>query len=517
MAILNDRAAQFDWEKFRESIRKSTPVDLTETPADKKKRIADLEAHPQKWKEYYFKKFTTSKSPAFHIKASARLLGNFEKNKQWYEVRNWARGLSKTTTAMMDFLYLAMTGKLKFILYISSTYDAAEAFLTKYQCQLDSNRRLINDYGKQELPGSWSSGDFTTRDGVRFMALGAGQSPRGQSNDEFRPDGIVFDDFDTDAECRNPDTIDQKWDWFEKAVMFAVDVANPYLVLWLGNIIAPDCCVVRAGERADYKEVINIRDEDGNSVWPEKNSEQVIDRLLGKVSWEAGQQEYFNNPVRQGQTFKEITWGKCPPLKELDFAVAYSDPATSNKDKPTLRSKAQNSVKGTALVGFKNEKYYLYTCVVDNMTNAHFIEGMYLMRSYVKDATALYNFIENNSLQDPFYTQVLLPLIYAYGKENGGVLGVTPDGEKKGEKWARVESELEPLFRFAKFVFNEDEKSNPHMQRMASQFLTASATSRDIGGPDMVQGAVHKIKEKNMVKTVGGIEMIKRKSNKKRW
>ncbi len=105
---------------------------------------------------------------------------------------------------MMDVMYLVLTGKLKNIIYTSSTWDAAADFLTKYQIQLDSNQRIIHDYGKQEMPGNWSRGDFTTALGVKFLALGAGQSPRGNGNEEIRPDCIIVDDFDTDPGMFEP-------------------------------------------------------------------------------------------------------------------------------------------------------------------------------------------------------------------------------------------------------------------------------------------------------------------------
>jgi hypothetical protein len=517
MSIINTKAALFNWDKFRDSIRKSTPVDLTEAPEEKKKRIAALEANPQKWKEYYFPKYFKYPSPAFHVTASNRLIKMFLKVRHWYETRHWARGLSKSTTAMFDVLYLVMLGKLKNIILTSSTYDAAEGFLTKYQVQLDSNQRLINDYGKQELPGSWTAGNFTTRKGAKFMALGAGQSPRGTGNEEIRPDCIIVDDFDTDEECRNPDIISKKWDWFEKALFFTVDTAEPYLILWLGNIIAEDCCVVRAGEKSDYREVINIRDDAGNSVWLEKNTEEDIDYQLSKVSWEAGQQELFNNPIRQGQTFKEITWGKCPAFEKLPFALIYSDPATSNRDKPTQKSKAQNSCKAVVVLGYQNNKYYVYKCYVDNTTNSYFIDWLYAARSYVAGATQLYNFIENNSLQDPFFSQVLMPLIYEKAKQFGGMLNITPDTSKKGEKWFRIEADLEPLVRLGNLVFNIDEKDDPHMQRMKSQFLTATPNSRELGGPDAVQGGVKKIQEKIVQALPDSMVLGRRKTNNKRF
>lgn len=518
MAQLNNKAAQIDWEKFRENIKKNTSWNITETPEQQRKRMAKLEADPVAWKAFYFNQFHTSESPEFHKKATRRLIKKFLGLKHWYEVRNWVRGLAKTTNAMMDVLYLVLAKKaLHNIIYCSSTYDAAELFLTKWQCQLDSNQRLIHDYGKQELEGFWAAGSFKTRDGVSFLALGAGQSPRGNGNGEFRPDCIVLDDFDTDEETLNIDRINKKWAWFEQALMFTVDVARPYLILWLGNIIAPDCCIVRAGIRADFKEVINIRDANGKSVWPEKNSEEDIDYLLSKVSYESGQQEYFNNPMRQGQTFKELTYGECPPLKKLKFAVVYADPSPANTDKPSAKSKIQNSSKSVGLLGYYEGKFYVYKVWLDHTTNATFIDWLYAAKQEVAGKCPVFVYVENNTLQNPFYEQVLMPLVYQKEKDWHFSLGITPDMQKKPEKWTRIEATLEPLVRTAQMVFNHKEKDNPHMQRMESQFLTASVTSKTLDGPDMIQGGVKIIQDKIAVQAVGGIDIIHRQQNAKRW
>lgn len=516
---INDKQAAIEWEKFRESIRKSTTVDLSESQAEKLKRIARLEADPQAWKQYYFPSFFKYPSPDFHIIASKRLHKNFKEKKHWYDVRNWARGLAKSTTCLFDVLFLVMTGKLKNIILTSSTYDAAENFLTKYQVQLDSNHRLMADYGKQELPGSWAAGNFTTRKGVKFMALGARQSPRGNGNQEVRPDCIIVDDFDTDEECRNPDIIQQKWDWYEKALFFTVDISEPYLIIWNGNIIAEDCCVVRAAKAADYSEVINIRDENGVSVWPNKNSEADIDYQLSKVSWEAGQQELFNNPVRQGQVFKEMVFGKCPPLSSLDFVVIYADPATSNKDKPTQRSKSQNSTKAVITEGYKDLKHHIYKAYVDTTTNANFVDWLYQSYVEAKNAGAkqIYVYMENNALQDPFYEQVLLPLIYEKGKEYGFILPITPDARQKPDKYFRIEGTLEPLNRLGLLILNEKEQSNPHMVRLEAQFKSVKPSSKTMDGPDAVEGAVHISKNKVALVATGGVKSFGRKANSKRF
>lgn len=516
MSRVTDKQVLIDWEEFRRSTRIATPVDRSESPADKKKRIDRLEDDPQAWKAYYFPQYFKYPSPDFHITASERLHKMLNKNKHWYEVRHWARGLAKTTTAMFDVLFFVLTGKLKNIVYTSSTYDSAERFLTNYQVQLDSNQRIINDYGPQELTGSWEAGNFATRRGAKFMALGAGQSPRGASNQQFRIDCILVDDFDTDEECRNEEIIDKKWSWFEQALFFTVDPAEPYLILFLGNIIAENCCVVRASRVADHSETINIRDASNKSVWPEKNKEEDIDYQIAKVSYESSQKEMFNNPMTQGKTFKEITWGTPPPLKSLLYVVSYADPATSNKDKPTLKSRAQNSCKAVILVGVLNDSYYVYKVFCDNTTNANFVDWMFEIKRWVKQASVLYTYIENNSLQDPFYDQIILPMIFRRSKELKEDLYVTPDTDRKSEKWFRIEATLEPLNRVGRLVFNVKEKDDPHMKRLTAQLLSASANSRTLDGPDALQGAVKKIQDKNTVADSDGIQVV-RKLKKNRY
>lgn len=488
------------WEEFRKSITQSTPVPQDETHDAKTRRIKHLEDHPQEWKEYYFPKYFTSASPNFHLEASDRLLTNFANNKHWYETRWWARGLSKSTTLMFDVLYLVLTGKLKSIILTSSTYDAAERFLTKYQCELDSNQRLIYDYGKQERVGSWSMGGFTTINGVKFLALGAGQSPRGESNEEYRTDCIIVDDFDTDEECRNEEIIDKKWAWFERALFFTVDVSKPYLIVWLGNIIAEDCCVVRAGKLSDYCETINIRDEYGVSVWPEKNSEQDIDYQLEHVSYESGEQELFNNPIRPGQAFKEMKWGKCPPLSELSFVVIYADPSPSNKDQPSIKAKATKSCKAVFIIGGKGLNRYVYYGFLDTTSNSIFIDWLFAANDYCKEnkAKIALTYIENNTLQNPFYEQVLTPLIASKSKtRGGGMLPVKPDGRDKPDKYVRIEGNLEPLNRQGQLILNIDEKDNPHMKRLESQFKAVRPGSKTMDGPDCVEGGVFIINNRN--------------------
>jgi hypothetical protein len=336
--------------------------------------------------------------------------------------------------------------------------------------------------------GHWEAGEFVTKQGAAFRALGAGQSPRGSRNEDMRPDVLLVDDFDTDEDCRNPETIKNKWDWFEQSLYPTRSISEPLLVVFCGNIIAKDCCITRAGAIADHWDIINIRDKDGKSSWPEKNSEAHIDRVLSKISTRSAEQEYYNNPIAEGDTFKEMIWGNCPPLSKLDFVVVYGDPSTSNKDRTSKNRK--RSFKAAFIVGQRDSKFFVYTGFLEQAKNYEFVEWFYFLRDRIADKTQPYFRIENNSLQDPFYEQVFKPLFNDMG-ETKGYISISGDDRDKPDKYVRIEGNLEPLNRAGQLILNVDEKENPHMKRLEEQFLLVNPQmNAPADGPDCIEGAV---------------------------
>lgn len=482
MANRTDKAYYNLWQEFRDNILKATPIDLNESASDKLKRIAKLEANPEQWFKYYFANFYTSEPAPFHLKSTKKVLTQME----LFLIRSWARELSKSGRTMMEDIYLAMTGKKRNFLEISSSYDNACRLLLPYKTTLEANNRIINDYGVQESVGNWEAGEFTTRKGVSFRALGAGQSPRGTRKDEIRPDKINIDDIDTDEECRNPDRIINKVKWIMEALIPTRSISNPLSIVVNGNIIAKKCCVTELSKYADSHEIINIRDKDGNSTWLSKNSEAAIDRVLSTISYNSAQKEYFNNPITEGGVFKELTYGLCPPLSMCDDVLVYGDPSTSNKDRGSA------STKSVMIIGRYKMKYYIYKAFVDQMSNSKYVDCLYEAYRYLVqnkvDVKRIY--IENNSLQDPHYEQVLLPLIYQNANTYGFTIPITPDVRRKPDKFFRIEGTLEPLNRLGNLVFNLKEKEEPNMVRTHDQFLGVSQTSKTMDAPDAVEGGV---------------------------
>lgn len=482
----DERFALIDWNSFRKGVMEATIVDTTESHADKLIRIAKLEADDEAWFAYYFPTYYKSSPAPFHKKATKRLF----KNDRWYEVRAWSRELAKSARAMMEVTKLALTGEVRNLLLISNSQDNANRLLMPFMINLENNQRIINDYGIQQKPGSWEVGEFTTLGGCSFRALGAGQSPRGTRNESFRPDFILVDDIDTDEETRNPERIEKKWNWIEQALIPTVSVSGKYRILFNGNIIARDCCITRAIEKADHVDVINIRDKNGKSTWPEKNSEADIDKILSLISTASAQKEYFNNPVSKGDTFKEMQWGKVPPLAKFRFLISYGDPAPSNS------TNGKGSYKSIFIVGFAEGKFYVITGYLDHVVNSEFVDWYYNLKDFVDDKTQLYNYIENNTLQNPFYEQVFMPL-FALKAQAKGMIGIVPDTRVKPDKFSRIEGNLEPLNKMGNLILNEAEKSNPHMIRLEEQFLLVNPRlSAPADGPDCIEGATWIINQK---------------------
>lgn len=475
------------WQEFRDNTLKSTPVDLNETAPQKAKRIAYLEANDEEWFKYYFPNFYTSEPAPFHKKATKRVMSNPE----WYEVRSWSRELAKSARTMMEVLKLTVTGKKKTVLLVSSSYDDAERLLLPYKSILEKNNRIINDYGQQESAANWQSGEFITRGGAAFRAVGAGQSPRGTRNDAARPDVILIDDIDTDVDCRNRETIQKKYEWIEQALIPTRSISVPLLIIACGNIIAKYCCITEMGKKADIHEIVNIRDKDGKSTWPTKNTEEMIDRALKPITTSSQQKEYYNDPVRIGKIFTTVQWAKCPQLKSCEKVLIYCDPATSNKDK------SASSRKAIGVIGFKNGNFYLYKVWLDSMNQSTFATHIYSANDYVKSrgVDTFKIWIENNSLQDPFWEQVIKPLIKSTGKLLGKmVLYMSLDRRSKGDKFNRIEGTIEPIWKEGALYFNKDEMDNPHMQRMEEEFVGVDPSSKMMDGPDMLEGGIWIIK-----------------------
>ncbi|SMO48189.1 hypothetical protein [Solitalea koreensis] len=499
MKAVDKKAEQF-WDDFISSMINASSVDTSETEEAKRKRIADLEADPFKWMPYYFPQFCSAPFSRFQRRALKRLI----ENKRWFQLLMWSRELAKSTFTMMTVMYLAVVKKeLKNILMVSNSFDNAVRLLLPYKLTLEKSPRLINDYGTFEKLGAWTDSEFTTRMGFSFRALGAGQSPRGTRNENFRVDCILIDDIDTDEECRNPRRITEKFKWIQEALIPTVSVSGNYRIIVCGNKIAKVSIVALCEKLADHVDQVNIRDKDGKSSWPEKNSEADIDKILSLISYSSAQKEYYNNPISEGTVFKEMSYKKLPPLKEYKFLVCYTD--------PSFKESKKNDFKATVLVGRYKDEYHVVKAYVEQTNTANMIDWHYQIAEQCGDKVPVYYFMEANFIQD-----TLLQEFYKASVGRNKTVPIRGDERKKPDKFTRIESLLEPLNRHNKLWLNLDEQTNAHMQRLEEQFLALEpGSSAHDDAPDAVEGAVFIINSK-VIHSSAATSIGKRQPNSKR-
>lgn len=481
-----DKLKLKEWADYKADIRNSTPVEtLSEAEIQKKKTY--LEARPIEWIKYFFPKYTKYEFAPFQIRAIKRILGNPE----WYEVLSWSRELAKSTIVMFCVMYLVLTGQKKNVMLAAATGDAAKKLLKPYLANFEANGRLKAFYGDQVNLGDWTDEHFVLKNGASFTAVGAGQAPRGSRNENVRPDILLTDDYDTDQDCRNPSVLDKKWDWWEKAYYPTRSVSEPTLVLWAGNIIAKDTCVGRAGKMADHWDIINLTDKDGNSTWPQKNTPEKIERIRSSVSKKTYEGEYNNNPICEGKVFTNLPFGKVPSLKKFKFIVIYGDPSYSNKKDKS------NSYKAVWAVGQYKGTYYIIDGFCARETNANYVDWYYTLLERIGMQTTVYCFQENNSLQDPFFEQVIKPIVREKNGSKPFTLHLIGDDRKKADKATRIEARLEPIDREGRWIFNEDLEDNPNMKELRDQFtLFDLSLPYPADGPDCIESAIVIIDEK---------------------
>lgn len=233
------KQAYEQWKEHCKRVQSITDTALLagETPAERDRRVARLRSNYAAFCEYYFPHFLTLRDKTtgdvirtvhnapFHNEAARRIRSTPDLK----AVFMWPRGHAKSTH--MDIfvpLWLMFQPKrlINFMVVVGKSEDSAVRLLCDIQAELEHNQRIIADFDKQRASASWQEGEFKATNGVKFLACGRGQSPRGLRDREARPDYIVIDDLDDDELCRNEKRVHDLTDWVKEALFGALDVGG---------------------------------------------------------------------------------------------------------------------------------------------------------------------------------------------------------------------------------------------------------------------------------------------------
>lgn len=457
----------------------STDFSLRGSEQTKATRIARARRDYAFFVSHYFPHLASKQCAQFQIEAAQII----KLNRNIRALLEWARGHAKSSHASLLiplWLYFQEVPEIHFMVLVSKSQDGAIRLLSDIQAELQYNEILISDFGPQVGEGTWSEGEFITKSGAMFVALGRGQSPRGLKNRGKRPDFIVIDDIDDDELVRNPRRVKEVFEWILTALFGTMEGGRGRFIL-IGNRIAKDSVLSLFAElEGIYHRRVNMLNEDGQPSWPENYTLEEVEAIRQLIGERRFQKEYMNNPILEGTIFLEaqIRFGKMLDLKLYKSLVCYTD--------PSFKDSSKNDCKATALLG-KTDKgfYHLLKMFCGQYSVTKMVEHHYEIEEWIDGRVPCNYYMEANFIQD-----LLLDEFRAYGEIIGHHIPIIGDTRKKPDKFARIEA-MQPIFQRELFLFNEDEKKSPGMQVLKNQLLNFEKGSiiHD-DGPDAVEGGV---------------------------
>lgn len=510
---------QLEWQEHCRQIQSITDTKslVRETAVEKERRIRRLQKDYAAFCEYYFPHFLQLRDKVtgevvrivhnapFHNAAALKV----KNTPNLKAVFKWPRGHAKSTH--MDIftpLWLMFQPKrlINFMVVVGKSEDSANRLLGDIQAELQYNKRIIADYGKQMSMGDWTEGEFTTKDGVHFLACGRGQSPRGLRKRESRPDYIVIDDLDDDELCRNLRRVREMTDWVKEALFGALDVGRGRFIM-VGNLISKtsvlaDICKTKGVHVSEVKAV----DGEGNPVWREKWTKEEARAYAEFVGYRAWEKEMMHNPIIEGTVFKQewIKYAKHPAWRDFDELVLYID--------PSWKSKKTNDTKAAKLWGkYKSQLWHL-RAFVRKASVAELVRWCYDLYEWSLEKNIPIRFM----MEASFMQDIILDDFTIEGNLRGYQLPITGDKRKKPDKFQRVEA-ISPLWERGFVFYDLSQKEDPDMQAGIAQTLAfEKGMSGNDDAPDADEGAIWQLQRTTRQESFQP-QFSKRKTSKNSW
>lgn len=228
---------------------------------------------------YYFSDFFVYKSPEFHFDMY-KDLQDIVKGVVTYLLWLMFRESAKTSIVKMFVVYCIVYRKKRFINWDSYDKDNAEAALFDISTWLQTNKKLIADFGQMYFEDSRNKGsqtaksmkrinEFITTNKVKVKAYSTQESTRGRIFDRFRPDLFIVDDFETNKTKASAAITAKVGEHIDE---FKTGMSVDGQVIFLCNFIT---------ENGSVAKLLNEVEENPSS-WRLRRVDVVMD---GKIMW----------------------------------------------------------------------------------------------------------------------------------------------------------------------------------------------------------------------------------------
>lgn len=491
-----------EYDRHCQRIERATQLKFGETQAEKAARMKKLEANYTDWFEYYFPQYATAKCAWYH-KKFIQLLLVFPICFILFQV--FRSGAKSVHACMGAPIFLMVKKELFFMLLVGQTESKAKKLLSDIQANLEFNQRFISDYGRKMKKGSWSDGDFSTTDGVKFVALGFGQSPRGIRELYNRPDYIVVSDVDTKERCNNDKRSDDAYAYVWEDLKGCFDEGGKHQRLVVENNNFHKNTVInllgkefkrliilarKRGEKPRHH-LINVPAvKDLNTFqpnWPEKTSAAYWRRKYEETPYRSFMREYMHKHIQDGKVFShdQILYKPRLQLRQYDGLVVYGD----------LSYKDGGDYKGMVFMGKARREYHILE--VYNRQGSRALCAEWLYNIYEDRNLEKYNiryFIEGLFAMDEFVND-----FDEEGDKRGYHIPVESDEDSKGNKYDRIEG-MTGFYQRKNIFIDETIREDPDVMLYIEHLLAFEKGSKTpVDVLDAQQGAISKLNKVTFV------------------
>lgn len=300
--------------------------------------IARLQTDRELFIQFFLGDLLTCPVPEFHVEIFDHLV-NTAKPQFALTV---PRGHAKTTITKLAIVHYFIYTSVRFIVYCSNTTtvakDEARDIINFLKCD---NYNVV--FGKirwekeNESDGLWIF--YIGNKKCILRALGAGQQVRGMNIDNMRPELLVADDAEDDANSETPDQRRKFRRWVFGPLFKAC--ARHSKKIWIGNLISKYCLINEFCESEFWDSVkYGCILANGLPLWPDmfdldylRNDFRQYQKMGLLHKWFA---EMMNMIVPEGMGLIKVDEIQYQPARtrgDIEAAFITIDPAISKKTK----------------------------------------------------------------------------------------------------------------------------------------------------------------------------------------
>lgn len=455
-----------DWLRFCEQVQNTTDIPFNESAEKKNARIQRALKDYNYFVQTYFPIYASSPCAYFHTEAANKI----KNDPNAFAVLEWPREHAKSVHAnVLIPMWLLAHKELTGMILMGKNDDDACNLLSDIQAQLQFNQLYAHDFGEQYNLGSWETGDFSTQSGIRFLALGRDQSPRGARKNEKRPNYAVIDDIDDDEIVHNQKRVKKIVERILGALFFALSIKGARLVVAGNRIHAQSVLAHLVGDikpgapkrKGIYhskvyatekgKGVKASIEEGGKPAWGERYTTEELKRKIDKAGHVVSRREFYHENLVEGDIFKDnyFHFRKLPKLKDYTILIGYFDPSFENK--PT------SDFKAIRVWGLYKDELHCRKSFVRKTELVSAFLWMAVYQSNLPKGVGILWYVEKQ-----FYNRPVINAKVEAERISGISLNVITDQRIKENKYVRI-VKMEPMYTMGKVFYDIDEMHDPDM------------------------------------------------------